>query len=163
MKRIIALIVSALLLLYAVPALGGDVSATEPPQTDASQYASYTPEELLQQWYDIGALLRANGLYPFVDLEKGDAGFEVTALQTRLAELGYYTKAIVDNYGTGTYNAMREFEKANSLKVNGKASAADQKVLYSSAAVAYAKKSASSSRTNDNSSDATSGATSDAP
>jgi hypothetical protein len=162
MKRIAALMLSAMLLLCAVPAIGEATSATEPPQTDASQYASYTPEELLQQWYDIGSLLRANGLYPFVDLEKGDAGFEVQALQARLKELGYYTKEVVDSYGPGTYNAMRSFEKANGLKVNGKASAADQKVLFGSAAVAYVKKSASSS-TPGNLSDAVSGATSSTP
>ena len=132
-----------------------------PDSAADSAYAGFTPDELYRQWQDIGALLRANGLYPFTALEKGDVGYEVTALQTRLAELGYYTKAVVDNYGTGTYNAMREFEKANGLKVNGKASAADQKVLFGSAAVAYTKSGTKTSRTNSSSdtNDATSSAT----
>ena len=34
-------------------------------------------------------------------------------------ELGYYQKKVVDNFGSGTYNALRAFEKANSLTVDG--------------------------------------------
>ncbi len=162
MKRIITLIVSAMLLLSAVPALGEDVSATDAAQSIDAAFADFTPDELLQQWYQIGMLLRADGLYPFAELEKGDVGYEVTALQTRLKELGYYTKTIVDNFGNGTYNAMRDFEKANGLKVNGKASVEDLIALFSSAAVANAKQSASSSKS-DSDSDATSGATAETP
>jgi hypothetical protein len=161
MKRIAILMLSALLFVMAVPAISEASSVTD-TATLESKYADYTPEELLQQWYEIATLLRTDGLYPFVDLEKGDVGFEVQALQTRLKELGYYTKEIVTNFGPGTYNAMRSFEKTNSLKVNGKASAADQKVLFSAAAIAYAKKSASASTTGSQS-DAVSGATSDTP
>lgn len=166
LKRIIAWIVSALLLFGAVPAFGEDISATDTAQNIDAAFAGFTPQELLQQWYQIGMLLRADGLYPFVELEKGDVGYEVTALQTRLKELGYYKKTIVDNFGNGTYNAMRDFEKANGLKVNGKASAKDQIVLFSGAAMAYAKQTASSSKSNNSSSDdsdATSGATAETP
>ena len=67
-------------------------------------------------------LLLINGSYPFSELEKGDTGYEVTALQTQLAALGYYQKEIVDNFGNGTYNAMRSFETEYSLDVNGVAS-----------------------------------------
>ena len=67
---------------------------------------------------------------------KGDSGNDVVALQTRLAELGYYTKAVVDNFGNGTNSAMRAFEKANGLKADGIASASDQKLLFSDQAVA---------------------------
>jgi peptidoglycan hydrolase-like protein with peptidoglycan-binding domain len=150
MKRNIALILLLISLTLAVPA----PAETAAPAGGAANTAAsaYTPEELLTQWYQLGDLLRANGYYPFVTLGKGDVGYEVTALQTRLAQLGYYQKEIVENYGNGTYNAMRAFEKANGLTADGEASAEDQKLLYGSAAVAYA-----------GVSDATSGATASKP
>lgn len=154
MKRLITLLLVLMFLSMPLMALG-----------EAATTTGATPEELLQQWYAIGELLRENGNYPYVELSKGDTGYEVVALQTRLTELGYYQKEIVDVYGNGTYNAMRAFEKANGLSVNGDASVEDQQLLYSDAAVAYTeKKSTSSSGRNDapssaNSSDATSSAT----
>ncbi|MCE5343590.1 MAG: peptidoglycan-binding protein [Eubacteriales bacterium] len=166
MKRIIALILSVSLLLAALPALGETISAT-PTTTAGTDSTAFTgtPEELLQQWYQLGALLRENGLYPFVDLKKGDTGYEVTALQTRLKELGYYQKEVTDNYGNGTYTAMRAFEKANGAPVNGEASVTDQQALFKSDAVKYSGGSTSSGNTTTNSAssgsgaDATSGAT----
>ena len=147
-------------------AMGETVAPTQTAVPTDTSMASYTPEELLQQWYQIGAMLRTNGTYPFTALKKGDKGYEVQALQTRLAELGYYTKAVVDNYGTGTYTAMRLFEKTNKLKVDGKASVEDQIALYNSEAPEYtgtkssSKTSGSSSASSNESSDATSNATS---
>ena len=162
MKKIAFMLMIAMLML-TVPVFAETVTPTDTP-TDAPTVAAdtqATPDALLQQWYDIGAQLRANGNYPFTELSKGDKGFEVKALQTRLAELGYYEKAVVEKFGGGTYSALRAFEKANDLKVNGIASVEDQKVLYSSTAVEYTgKKVASSSNKQNNEADATSGATS---
>lgn len=155
LKRLFAALLAAALLIGFSPAFGAAALAAETLQ----------PEELLQQWLQIGSQLRANGAYPFVELEKGNTGYEVTALQTRLAELGYYHKEIVDYYGNGTYSAMRDFEKANGLKVNGAASVTDQKALFGADAVAYTGRSTTvtgSSSNNSSSSskpDATSGAT----
>ena len=119
---------------FTIPATAETVDPTVAPT--AAAFSGETPEALLQQWYQIGALLRANGTYPFTELEKGDEGYEVTALQTRLSELGYYQKEIVDHFGGGTFSALKAFEKNNGLKVNGIASVADQKVLFGSDAVA---------------------------
>ena len=105
-------------------------------QNDGLRLDSYTPEALLELWYQIGDLLRADGSYPFFQLEKGNTGYEVIALQTRLFELGYYEKEVVDYYGNGTYNALRAFEKAFGLTADGIASAEDQQALYSSEAAA---------------------------
>ena len=171
MKRLLILL-TAVLLLGILPAAGLAETASNAVPSSAELQSTYTAEQLTQLWVELGALLRANGTYPFTELEKGDVGVEVTALQTRLKELGYYTKEVVDNFGNGTYNAMREFEKANGLKVNGVASAEDQKVLYSSAAVAYSADSASNDDDDDDddsgsyvssSPDATSGATAAKP
>ncbi|MDD3212999.1 MAG: peptidoglycan-binding domain-containing protein [Eubacteriales bacterium] len=154
MKRKIALFLLLTLLFSAVPAF----AETAAGDAVSAATADYTPEEILQQWYQLGDLLRENGNYPYAELGKGDTGYEVTALQTRLTELGYYHKEIVDNYGSGTYSAMRAFEKANGLTVDGKASVADQQLLFSNAAAAYTATSSSSG--SNSKSDATSGATS---
>ena len=136
MKRIAILILSALLLFSALPGTGTAASITyNVPDSDALS-ANYTPQELSQLWTQIKTMLLINGSYPFSELEKGDTGYEVTALQTQLAALGYYQKEIVDNFGNGTYNAMRSFETEYSLDVNGVASAADQQLLYSIAVTA---------------------------
>lgn len=168
MKRLTILLLVVLLLSCTLPALGETVAATDAstptltPTSTPTPTSSSTPEELLQQWYDIGNLLRANGNYPFVELRKGDVGYEVKALQTRLAELGFYNKEVVDNFGKGTFNAMKLFEKANKLTVDGVASVSDQKVLFNSTAIEYSGEKTSSSTTSNNSSksDATSSATS---
>jgi hypothetical protein len=155
MKKMILFLLVTMLLCCAWPALSETVTPTDTPEPTVTPTVSMTPDEMLQQWYQLGDLLRANGTYPFMVLSKGDQGYEVKALQTRLAELGYYNKEVVDNFGKGTYNAMRLFEKANSLKVDGIASVEDQKVLYGSEAVA-SKSSKTTSSTDDTQASATS-------
>ncbi len=132
MKKVAVLFL--LLLFLFLPAV-----ANGPPEAASAESApeeGYTPEEMLSLWYEIGSYLRENGLYPFVQLQKGDLGYEVRALQIRLAELGYYSKALADNFGNGTYAAMRKFESINDLPVNGIASVEDQKRLFSPKALA---------------------------
>lgn len=43
----------------------------------------------------------------------------VYALQSALHSLGYYTGAIDGNYGSGTYTAVRNFQRAVSIEVDG--------------------------------------------
>lgn len=94
-------------------------------------FADYTDEQLLETYTDLMQTLRGRGIYPYTALAKGDKGYEVIMLQTRLAELGYYTQAIADNYGNNTTNAMKAFQKAAGLKQTGKASVEDQQLLFS--------------------------------
>ena len=162
MKKFLAALLAAMLLFAAAPAFAVSL--------DDTALSSYTPDELLQLWNQIGDLLRADGNYPYVELEQGNTGYDVFLLQTRLTELGYYHKEIVDYFGNGTYSAMRAFEQANGLRVNGVASVSDQQVLFSDAAVAYSGQSVSGSTTTVSVSqsrsddrDATSAATSDSP
>ena len=138
----------------AVAALNADVG-----QAENDTFSAYTPEELLQLWTEIGVILRANASYPFVELEKGDIGYEVTMLQTRLQELGYYQKDIVDNFGSGTFNGIRDFERQNGLIADGIASPADQQYLFSDAAAAYVQQTTTRTNTTTTQTDATSGAT----
>ncbi|HPJ02616.1 MAG TPA: peptidoglycan-binding protein [Candidatus Limiplasma sp.] len=133
MKRTTAAL-AAILLLFLVLAAGSAASAADIPSAQALLDAS-TPDALLQLRAQIDPVLRDNGLYPYAELKRGDTGYEVTLLQTQLAALGLYKKKIVDEFGSGTYNALREFEKANGLKVNGIASAEDQQLLYQKSAV----------------------------
>lgn len=156
MKKYLSLLLVLMAMVFAIPASAETVAPTGGAATTAA--SQYTPEEMLDQWYQLGTLLRSSGNYPFVKLSKGDSGFEVRALQTRLAELGYYTKEVVDDFRTGTYKALRTFEKANDLKVDGVAAPADQKVLFGSDAIAYTATKTSSSSSK-GSSDATSSAT----
>ncbi len=52
-------------------------------------------------------------------LSKGDQGGSVSALQTRLKELGYYTGAVDGDFGSGTEEAVRLFQSQNDLEVDG--------------------------------------------
>jgi peptidoglycan hydrolase-like protein with peptidoglycan-binding domain len=143
MKRILTLLLLTLMVALPFPVL----AESTPAASSIADTATATPEALLQQWTQLGDQLRLNGNYPFTSLEKGDLGYEVRALQTRLQELGYYQKEIVDQYGSGTYNAMRQFEKANKLKTDGAASVEDQQALFSADAVAAgAKKTSTTSK-----------------
>ena len=72
----------------------------------------------------------------FVDLERNDRGDAVSALQERLAELGYYTAKINGKYDNETTKAVKQFEKKNGLDNDGKASAFDQALMFSDGAIA---------------------------
>ena len=158
MKRILTLLLLTLVLSLPFTAF----AESAPAASSIADTSATTPDAMLQQWTQLGNQLRLNGNYPFTSLEKGDFGFEVRALQTRLQELNYYQKEIVDQYGSGTYNAMRQFEKANGLKTDGAASVEDQQALFSADAVAAGtKKTSSNSKpASKPAADATSGATS---
>ncbi len=72
---------------------------------------------------------------PDETLEWGDKGDEVTKLQTRLKELGYYTLQVDGQFGSGTYAALRAFQERNSLTVTGKADQATLSRLYADDAI----------------------------
>ncbi|MDO5022040.1 MAG: peptidoglycan-binding protein, partial [Eubacteriales bacterium] len=64
-------------------------------------------------------------------LRPGDKGIPVENLQNRLKELGYYSGKIDGKYGNGTTKAVKDFQRDNKLKVDGKAGQKTQEVLYS--------------------------------
>ena len=49
----------------------------------------------------------------------GSSGTEVTNIQTRLKNWGYYKGAIDGIYGSATVSAVKSFQKSNGLKVDG--------------------------------------------
>lgn len=54
----------------------------------------------------------------------GSSGSEVTKIQTKLKNWGYYKGAVDGKYGTATQKAVREFQRKNGLTVDGIAGSA---------------------------------------
>jgi hypothetical protein len=85
------------------------------------------------------ALAAANGykitngstvpVFSIVNLKKGSRGAEVMELQRRLTNLGYSTKGIDGVFGNNTDAAVRKFQKAKKLKVDGIVGPATKKAL----------------------------------
>ncbi len=71
-------------------------------------------------------------------LKSGSRGTEVEALQRRLLELGYLSdeKEADGVFGSGTREAVKAFQKRNSLSVDGIAGKQTQNRLYSADAIA---------------------------
>jgi hypothetical protein len=63
-------------------------------------------------------------------LKRGSRGEAVKKLQTTLTALGYNTNGIDGIFGSGTEKAVRQFQQARSLLVDGIAGPATQKALY---------------------------------
>lgn len=68
-------------------------------------------------------------------IRKGSKGESVVRLQTRLMELGFYNKKIVDNYGPGTVEAVKRFQRVllnqgYRISVDGVAGRVTQGYLY---------------------------------
>ena len=69
--------------------------------------------------------------YPTLQtLKTGSSGELVSALQTRLQALGYYTGAVDGQYGSATAEAVKKFQKANGLTADGVAGSATLNKLY---------------------------------
>ncbi|MDD3411741.1 MAG: peptidoglycan-binding protein, partial [Eubacteriales bacterium] len=61
----------------------------------------------------------------------------VHGLQLALSVLGYYANSIDGNFGTGTESAVKAFQRAYKLTVDGRAGPITQKLLYPLAISAY--------------------------
>ena len=68
-------------------------------------------------------------------LQYGDNGDLVSALQTRLAELGFYEARVSGGYYQITRTAVRDFQRQNGLSVDGVAGRQTQELLFSAEAV----------------------------
>lgn len=89
-----------------------------------------TVDELLLLQDAIKVRLEEMGHETYYDIERGAKGEEVSAIQEKLAELGYYTGKITGKYDSETQKAFKFFEKANDLSNDGVASREDQIVLF---------------------------------
>lgn len=70
-------------------------------------------------------------------LQRGFTGSEVRALQQRLKDLGYYNGSVDGSFGPGTENAVKAFQQANGLTVDGKAGKNTLNRLNSSNAIPF--------------------------
>ena len=68
-------------------------------------------------------------------LSTGSHGDKVTALQTRLRDLGYYQGEIDGQFGPGTREAVIAFQRQNGLDADGLAGEETQRVLFSDRAI----------------------------
>ena len=72
----------------------------------------------------------------YLPLELGNECPQVKTVQDRLAELGYFIGQATGEYLADTESAVREFQKSNGIKVDGKAGGETQRTMFSSAAKA---------------------------
>ena len=70
-----------------------------------------------------------------VVLKNGVRGLEVTRLQNRLMDLGYYTCTADGVYDSDEIAAVKEFQRKNGLTVDGVAGLETQQALYAASAV----------------------------
>jgi len=71
-------------------------------------------------------------------LKSGSSGPEVTEIQNRLTELGYYAQPVTRTYDSATKAAVKLFQKANGLSASGTAYDSTQKKLSGADCVTYA-------------------------
>ena len=67
-------------------------------------------------------------------LSRGRRGEDVFMLQMRLTELGYYAGSVTGGYYGGTIEAVRAFQEASGLQVDGVAGTKTQQALYAQGA-----------------------------
>ena len=72
------------------------------------------------------------------ELKIGDTGEDVFWLQSRLKELGFYPGSVTGHYREGTRDAVKGYQKANSLRGGGIATPDTLQLLYSQTAQAAA-------------------------
>ena len=104
--------------LFAVQALPSDATPTPVPAADVTPAIGYDT------------------------LRPGDGGDAVALMQERLIVLGYLSGTADGNYGDGTKAAVRAFQKANGLTVDGSAGPQTLAVLYSEDAKAAVRETA---------------------
>lgn len=94
-------------------------------------FSGYSLDELLDIRDFLNEEIEQRGYTVYYDLTRGSTGENVSAVQDRLKELGYYEGIISGKYDTATQKAEKQFEKANGLTNDGDASREDQTILFS--------------------------------
>ena len=92
---------------------------------DAPAYTASTQTTTGDRYYPYNLAL--------TDLSEGSSGELVSYLQTRLAELGYFSGTVDGQYGSATATAVRAVQAAMGLEQTGAASASFQEHVYSEA------------------------------
>ena len=71
-----------------------------------------------------------NGGIPVRSLQSGDRGYDVFVLQQKLADLNYISYYQAGYFDSYTVDAIKAFQQANGLKVNGKADSTLRRYLW---------------------------------
>ncbi len=121
--------------LLACPAGNGQITGFTVSASTSEDLSSLSEEDLGLLREQIDEELAVREAAPRPGLTRGDKGEDVTLLQLRLQELGYYQTKITGKYDNETQKAMKQFEKKNGLKNDGDASSEDQSLLFSNDAI----------------------------
>ena len=98
----------------------------------ASSRMKWTDYGLLTPYVNYGDIPVPEPVKPTRDwLEKGDEGPEVKEMQEALLKKGFDPKGIDGKFGPNTEKALKAFQKANGLVVDGKCGPKTKAVLYS--------------------------------
>ena len=84
---------------------------------------------------------------PGRSLRSGDSGSDVTSVQKRLKELGWYTGSLDGKYGAGTAAAVKAFQSASKLTADGVAGSKTYSKLFSDSAAKAGSSSAAAAET----------------
>ncbi|HIT68468.1 MAG TPA: peptidoglycan-binding protein [Candidatus Aphodomonas merdavium] len=107
---------------------GTAVSAPSPTATFGFIYATSRPTPLTYT---------PSTLSTYRYLQMGSTGSDVTRMQQRLKDLGYFTGSTTGTFGETTQSAVIAFQERNGLWVDGVAGEDTQRMLYSSAALPF--------------------------
>ena len=129
MRKAAAMLLAAFLTAALIPAAG---ETARPEENPREEDALLSPDE--EDFSGTGENTPFSTVTPpesFRLLQSGSKGDDVTALQLRLRELGYDPGEADGVYGSATKEAVKAFQKRNSLSVDGKAGKQTQRKLYS--------------------------------
>lgn len=101
---------------------------------EESSKAANTPSKANVESSSVSSKAGASSSEPektYTAITPGEDGDEVLNMQDRLHELGFLTEAYSGMYGEVTEDAVKAFQKANSLKETGKADSKTLAALYS--------------------------------
>lgn len=97
-----------------------------PPLDYSRMLPQTTPQPTPEPAYASGAMPPL----PLEKLQKGNSSTAVYWLQRKLTDLGYYHGKCSGTYLDGTVSAVKAFQKANGLRVNGVADVSTLECLY---------------------------------
>ena len=106
-----------LIVFGATPTPQAQQVVTAPPALEVTPTPSPVPE------------------FSYDTLRKGDVGRNVVSMQQALIELGYLTGSADGNFGSGTETAVKNFQQASGLTVDGIAGRMTLEALFDQASV----------------------------
>ena len=120
--------------LLASSADGKFGSGTEQAVIDFQNVNHLKPTGVIDKaTYD--AILSANSEEKeFSSIKRGDSGDSVVEIQKRLSDLGYLNSSVDGKFGSGTEQAVKDFQGANSLSASGVVDESTYNILFSSGA-----------------------------